>query len=137
MLSFTRFFFGIWTFIFIVFAILQLNDPDPEVWVSIYGLAAIMSALAALGKFNFPILLTFAAAALLGGIYLFPASVSGWIAQEWEQADLTMKTVDMEEARESFGLLIIFVIMSLAAYIGGRQKQPMDKTHRTGHNTKV
>ncbi len=28
----------------------QLNDPDPVVWVLIYGLAAAVSAMAALGR---------------------------------------------------------------------------------------
>ncbi|KEO71878.1 transmembrane 220 family protein [Anditalea andensis] len=124
MLSFARVFFGAWSLLFIVFAYLQFNDPDPEVWVSIYGLAAVLSALAAYGKYLLPVLLVAAVAALIGGIYLFPSSVSDWVIQEWRQADLTMKTPDMEEARESFGLLIIFVIMSIAAFIGWRQIKP-------------
>jgi len=132
--SYTRFFFGFCSFMFIVFAGLQFNDPDPQVWVTIYGLAAILSALVAFGRYNLPVLLIAAVAALIGGIYLFPASVGDWILQEWEQADLTMKTPDMEEARESFGLLIVFLVMSLAAYMGWRQHKTLKKSPRSTDN---
>lgn len=123
MRTYSKFFFGFWTLMFIIFSYLQFNDPDPEVWVTIYVIAAVLSGLSAAGNYYLPILLTVALAALIGGIYFFPSSVSDWVIQEWEQADLTMKTVDMEEARESFGLLIIFTVMSTAAFIGWRQDQ--------------
>ena len=35
-MKFNKIFFGIWIFIFALFAFWQFNDPDPEVWVSIY-----------------------------------------------------------------------------------------------------
>ena len=41
----TSIFFGIWSLLFIVSALLQLNDIDPWLWVSIYLIAAAMSAL--------------------------------------------------------------------------------------------
>jgi len=137
MLSFTRVFFGIWSLIFVVFALLQFNDPDPEIWVTIYGLAAIMCALAVLGKFHVPTLLLISTASFIGGMYLFPTSVSDWIIQEWQQADLTMKTVDMEEARESFGLLIVSVITGFATYIGLQEKRSIDKSQIKVLNSKV
>jgi len=137
MKTFSKFFFGFWTLMFIVFAYLQLNDPDPEVWVTIYGVAAVLSALVAVGKYYLPLLLLVASAAFLGGIYLFPSSVSDWVIKEWDQADLTMKTVDMEEARESFGLLIISLIMSLAAYIGWRKTKSSPKVNKTVFHSKV
>lgn len=31
--------------LFLVFAILQLNDPDPTIWVLVYGLVAIISLI--------------------------------------------------------------------------------------------
>lgn len=114
----SRIFFSVWSLLFLLFAYWQWNDPDPEVWVSIYCFAASLCALAAFGRYYVPLLFTAAIAAFLGGVYLFPASVRDWILQEWQQADLSMKTPDMEVARESFGLLIISVIIGLAGYRG-------------------
>jgi ABC-type enterochelin transport system permease subunit len=122
MVQFFRFFFGFWSILFLISAYLQWNDPDPEVWISIYVFAAIMSALAAFERYFIPVLITTAMAGLLGGLYFFPASVGDWIQQEWQQADLSMKTLSMEEARESFALLFISIVMGLAAYTGWRKK---------------
>lgn len=118
-----RFIFGFFSLLFLLFAYWQWNDPDPEMWVSIYGFASIMSALAAFGRYPIPLLLTGAIAGFIGCLYFFPASVSEWVLQEWQQQDLSMKTLDMEEARESFGLLIISVFLGLAAYVGWRKKR--------------
>lgn len=137
MVSFERIFFGFWTLMFIMFAILQVNDPDPAIWVSIYAVAAILSSLAAFGKYNLPILIIMTLAAFIGGIYYFPSSVSNWVIQEWQQADLTMKTPDMEEARESFGLLIIFVIMSIAVYVGWQKNKSSHNAKKSFLHTQV
>lgn len=122
-MSASRIFFLVWSILFLLFAYWQWNDPDPEVWVSIYCFAAVVCALAAFGRNYIPLLVTAAIAAFLGGLYLFPASVRDWILQEWQQADLSMKTPDMEVARESFGLFIVSVIIGLAAYRGWVKKQ--------------
>src|SRR5690554_7675516 len=44
-------FFGIWSLLFVVGALVQINDPDPLVWVSIYLIAAFLSGYVALGRF--------------------------------------------------------------------------------------
>ena len=116
-------FFGLSALIFLLFAFWQWNDPDPEIWVSIYVFAAVMSALAAFGRYSVLLLVTAAVAALLGALYYFPSSVGDWISQEWQQADLSMKTMDMEEARESFGLLIVSVILGIEAWVGWRRNR--------------
>ena len=123
MVQISRIFFAFWALFFILFGYWQWNDPDPEVWISIYGFAAIMSALAYFKRFFVPLLIISAVAALLGALYFFPPSVSNWIAQEWQQGDLSMKTVNMEEARESFGLLLVSLVMGLAAYAGWLNKR--------------
>src|SRR5690606_27517266 len=98
-----RIFFGIWSLLFVFSALLQLNDVDPLVWVTIYLVAAVLSAMAAMRIYPMIPLAIAAVLSLIGTIYYFPPSVSEWVAQEWEQQDLTMKTMAMEEARESFG----------------------------------
>lgn len=114
----SRIFFAIWSILFLLFGYWQWNDPDPEVWISIYGFAAALSASLALNRYYLSLLVLAAIAAFVGGIYYFPSSVWDWVVQEVQQADLSMKTLEMEEARESFGLLIISVVMSLGSYSG-------------------
>jgi hypothetical protein len=101
----------------------KVEETDPEVWVSIYGYAALMSALAAFRWYPIPLLLIGAGFALIGGIYFFSASVQEWVIQKLEQQNLSMKTLDMEEARESFGLLIVCFALSLAGYISWQRKR--------------
>lgn len=126
-MSASRIFFSVWCLLFLLFAFWQFNDPDPEIWVSIYLFSALMCALAAFNRYYFPLLLSAALSAFIGGIYLFPASVRDWMVQEWQQADLSMKTPDMEVARESFGLLIVSAIIGTAAYRGWVQKRSKKK----------
>ena len=123
----SQIFFGLWSILFLLFAFWQWNDPDPEIWVSIYCLSAVMSALSAVGRFYVPLLSLLAIAGFLGGLYLFPSSVRDWILQEWRQADLSMKTPDMEVARESFGLFVVSVVMGLAAYKGWVKNRALRK----------
>lgn len=123
MLWFRRIFFGIWCLLFILFAVVQYNDPDPLLWMGIYGGAAILSGMAAMGRFPMPLLMAGAVLCFIGFIYYYPDSVSEWIQQEWQQQDLTMKTQNMEEARESFGFLTVAIVMSGAALMGWRSHQ--------------
>ncbi|MFC3417275.1 transmembrane 220 family protein [Algoriphagus hitonicola] len=109
-MKFSKIFYSIWAVLFGLFAFWQINDPDPEVWVSIYVVAIIFCLLAIRGIFPKIPLTILVAVCLIGAIYFWPDSVSGWIGQEVEQGDLTMKTPEMEEGRESFGLLIIALV---------------------------
>src|SRR5690606_23529175 len=115
-------FFGIWSLLFVVAALVQLNDPDPWVWVSIYLVAAFFSGYVALGRYPLIPLGIVTVLCLAGSLYYFPPSVGEWIAQEWEQKDLTMKTASMEEARESLGLLLVAIVLGIAWFSGWRKK---------------
>src|SRR5690606_35064919 len=113
-------FFGIWVLLIVVGALVQINDPDPWIWVSIYLFAAFLSGYVALGHYPLIPLSIVAVLCLGGSLYYFPPSVSEWIAQEWAQQDLTMKTMAMEEARESLGLLLIAIVLGIAWFAGWR-----------------
>ncbi|SRR5690606_4609762 len=114
-------FFGIWSLLFIVGALVQINDPDPWIWVSIYLVAALLSGYVTLGRYPLIPLGVATVLSLAGSLYYFPPSVGEWIVQEWEQQDLTMKTVAMEEARESLGLLLIAIVLGIAWFTGWRK----------------
>ena len=110
-MKFNKIFFGLWIFIFALFAFWQFNDPDPEVWVSIYGVAIIFCILGTRGIFPKVPLTILAIACVLGAIYYWQGDVGGWVSEEVQQHNLSMKTQSMEESRETFGLLIILVVM--------------------------
>lgn len=115
-------FFGIWSLLFVVGALVQINDPDPLIWVTIYLTGAFLSGYVALGRYPLIPLGIVTLLCLGGSLYYFPPSVSDWIAQEWKQQDLTMKTMAMEEARESLGLLLIAIVLGIAWFTGWRKR---------------
>lgn len=99
---------------FLVFAYLQLNDPDPVIWISIYGVMAVFSGLAMFGiypkKIHIVVLVLFA----LYSVYYFPG-VMEWLHQE-DKATIfdemeKEKHLFIEESREFFGLLICVIVL--------------------------
>ena len=102
--------------IFILFAALQYNDPDPYLWVPIYLWVAFLCMQAARQKF-FPKL-------YIGTIILFAAyavykivdqnGLLDWINEhDAENLAETMKAEKpwIEESREFFGLLILIGVL--------------------------
>lgn len=120
--NFIKVFFWVWTLLFLLFAYWQWNDPDPWLWIPVYALAALLSAMAARGLYSLPVLSVYIIICLAGFAYLYPGAIGEWIQQEWEQQDLSMKTQHMEEGRESFGLLIVVLVMAVALYFGWRSR---------------
>ena len=119
---FIKYFFSFWVLVFLLFAYWQINDPDPEIWVSIYVIAALFSGMAVRGKHPLIPLGIAIVACIIGAVYFFPDSVKEWIGFELENKDLTMKTKESEEARETFGLLIVAIVLSVSAYFGWKKK---------------
>ena len=110
------YFYGLWVILFSLFAYWQFNDLDPEVWVSIYTVAIIFSLFAIRGVFPKLPLTIVVASCVVGAIYFFPGGVGEWVTAEWAQKNLTMKTPQMEENRETFGLLTIALVLSPALF---------------------
>lgn len=100
--------------LFLVFAFVQINDPDPVLWILIYGVMAVACILAAFGYF-YPkvlgvILVLYAAYSLV--------SVSGVVT--WLQSDdksllfddiAKMQYPYIEESREFLGLFICILVL--------------------------
>ena len=96
--------------IFLLFAALQYNDPDPQVWVPIYGFAALACAMAyaQIGNGWF-----FGSMALIYGVaaaYQWPPAFEGFLLNE-----VGMKTVNIELGRESLGLGCCTIAMWICA----------------------
>lgn len=87
--------------VFIGFALLQINDPDPILWVFIYFTAVYTHFQAYRQRIRLSVTAIFCIAYLLGAIYLFPERFEGF-AGKMESRPW------VEEARESVGLFICF-----------------------------
>ena len=98
--------------LFVLFAALQYNDPDPQVWIPIYTFAAMACVMAwgGLGQPWFYVLmaLVYAGAA----IWQWPPAFEGFLLDE-----MGMKTVNIELAREAGGLAICAVAMLTMAWL--------------------
>jgi hypothetical protein len=99
---------------FLAFAFVQVNDPDPLIWILIYGNMAVLCILA-MFRMRFKIWLVAS-----GVFYLIYASFLFPGALEWFQSpdksllfdDLAkMQNLYIEETREFLGLVICMVVL--------------------------
>ena len=97
---------------FILFAYVNLNDPDAWLWVSIYLIAAVCCGLAVFNKY-YPLVYLFVIAFyLVYAVQLFFSrdGVRDWIVKYKRPSIVeTMQATKpyIEQTREFFGLLII------------------------------
>jgi hypothetical protein len=109
---------------FLSFALVQLNDPDPVIWVVIYGAMVVVCVMAAFHYYNklfLRILL------IVFAVYstLFLKGFWYWLTHDDKGAlfdDLAkMQYPYIEETREFLGLLIC--ILALIAYLFSARKR--------------
>lgn len=117
----------IWCILFIIFAGLQYNDPDPYVWMPIYLYGATCCALAAMGKYYRKAYLVGIAGYLCYAVYKFfdQNGVLDWaIRHHAENIAETMKASQpwIEETREFFGLFILIAVLMINYFYAGRKK---------------
>lgn len=102
---------------FLLFTYWQFNDPDPILWMPIYGIASYVSFQALRGHFN---------KELLGILFILSAcaGIQLWVEMTaWEgfmTDGLAMKTMNQELAREAVGLWI--ASFSFAIYFISEKK---------------
>ena len=80
---------------FLSFAAVQYNDPDPALWMGIYGLAALISFAASIGKAIPPLASMLGVTSLAGATVIFRAGFG--------EGNL----LDSETFREMGGLLVV------------------------------
>lgn len=95
-------FFGL---AFLSFVAMQYNDPDPAVWMAIYGAASVLCFLAAFNKAPQAILWVAVILCIAGGIYMWPEKYEGLSVGGGDIKNI-------EEAREALGLLMIAVVFA-------------------------
>lgn len=99
---------------FILFAFVQLNDPDPVIWILIYGSMAVFCILA---MFEFYPQKVMIAVLIVFAVYsvTYFDGVMAWLQSENKTALFDevakMETWYIEEAREFLGLLICIIVL--------------------------
>ncbi len=101
---------------FLVFAFVQVNDPDPVIWILIYGIMAVFSIMAIFElyfrKFLVAALIVFG----LYSLYYFPG-LQDWLAQDHKEQLFDnlakMEHLYIEESREFLGLMICNAVLIL------------------------
>lgn len=114
-----RIFNFVFIFVFILFAALQYNDPDPYLWIPIYLYPALLCYWAFKLK-PIHIKLYWAAFAGFGSYAIYKLfdtnGIIDWIRfHEATSITSTMKAEQpwVEESREFFGLIIILVVLAI------------------------
>jgi len=102
-----RYLHAVMFLLFLFCCAVQYNDPDPLTWISLYGYAAILTGLAAFGKYS--LLPSLGMAIYLTGFFIQapPLNVSWWA---------------LEEGREAIGLMISAVWMGVLLFLWFREK---------------
>ena len=101
---------------FVLFAFVQVNDPDPVIWILIYGIMAVFCITAIFEiyprKFLIGVLVLYT---LYGMVYL--PGLAEWLRHD-NKADLfdniaKMEHLYIEESREFLGLFICVIVLSI------------------------
>ncbi len=97
--------------LFAVFAVLQINDAEPMLWIVLYGGVAAICAFAAFGRYNLWAILLALAVCAFELIALFP-SVSSWIRDGMPSITGSMEAASyVEPVREFFGVVIATAVL--------------------------
>ncbi len=115
--------------LFILFAAVQYNDPDPYIWMPIYLFTALLCFLALKRKFN-PVLYVIGILVYsVYAAYLFfqEDGVLSWIQLHHSESIVeSMKATKpwIEDTREFFGLLILIVVLVInMVWLSGSKKR--------------
>jgi hypothetical protein len=101
----------LFSIVFLLFTYWQFNDPDPILWVPIYGVATYVSFQAFRGLVNKELLAVLFVLSTMAGIQLW-MEMTAW--EGFMTDGLAMKTMNQELAREAVGLWI--ASLSFAIY---------------------
>lgn len=102
-----KIFYWVLSAVFFLFALVQYNDPDPILWILLYGGVAVHFALAGLGRLYRPAIWIWLAASLVWVLMLSPDFIN-WLRIGMPSIVETMKAEKpwVELAREFLGLSI-------------------------------
>ncbi len=99
---------GVFAFLFLISAVLQYNDPDPLLWIAIYGMATLVTLGFVFNKVSYIVPAFVGLLGAIGFFLIFPEKFEGFAIG---QGDIK----NIEEGREAFGILIIAIVMFVFA----------------------
>jgi hypothetical protein len=109
---------------FLFFAFLQVDDPDPLIWIMIYGMMAVIAVMAMFNVYIRNLLLAVLVVYVAYSL-VFVGGVGEWLSQENKSAlfdDVAkMQHPYIEEAREFLGLWICIAVL-IMYYIRSRKR---------------
>lgn len=111
--------------VFLLFAFVQVNDPDAALWILIYGYVSVTSVF---GVFKFYPRRALALAIIACIIYLviLLPGVLAWLKEDDKTIFFDQMQDDkpyIEESREFFGLLLAIIALVFHLIMGIRQKR--------------
>ncbi len=99
---------------FLVFAFLQINDPDPVLWILIYGVMAVVCVMAMFELYYGKALIGLLVIFLVYSLFYIPGVID-WLHSENPSAlfdDVAkMEHLYIEESREFLGLIICIIVL--------------------------
>jgi hypothetical protein len=118
----------VWCVLFILFAGLQYNDPDPYIWIPIYGYGAVLCWLAFRGRYFPKAYLTGIVLYFGYAVYLFfeKDGVWDWITKHKASniaGSMHAETPWIEDTREFFGLVILMVVLGIDYWYGIKKRR--------------
>lgn len=118
----------IFAILFVVFAGLQYNDPDPYIWIPIYLFAAFICWMGARQKFYPVLTLLGVLIYALYALYLFfeKDGVIDWVTEHNAEniaGQMKAATPWIEDTREFFGLLLTSFALLMNYFYWKRRKK--------------
>jgi hypothetical protein len=109
--------------LFILFALVQWNDPDALIWVGMYLLIAGIAFLGYMGKFYFWLNLGLTIVLLVFMIFYLP-DIGRWMDEGRPSITDSMQASSphIELIREFFGILISLVVMIFYNIVSQKKK---------------
>ena len=112
--------------LFVLFAFVQINDPDPVIWILIYGAMAVICVLAMFAFYPRKFLIGLVVLFVLYSL-VFVSGVIEWLKQDNKAAlfdDVAkMQHLYIEEAREFLGLLICIAVLVFQLVRAGKVRK--------------
>ena len=102
-------------FLFLLSAVLQYNDPDPLLWMIMWGAAGIACLLYGIGKLPMWLPVAIGAVGLVWGLALLPGIIRTAGDIRWNEVFMQagMSNITVERVREMGGLIIISIWMAV------------------------
>ena len=111
---------------FLAFAFVQINDPDPILWILIYGVMAVICVLAAFG-YSSRLAMVILLVGFLAYSIVFLPGLREWLAQDDRSVlfdDIAkMQHLYIEESREFLGLMICVIVLIIYLVRTGLSKR--------------